>query len=43
MQVNPHQMEGFNYLASNLVAKYKGGILAHAPRFVKTFKIINFM
>ena len=44
MQVNPHQMEGFNFLISNLVAENpRGGILVHAPGSWKTFMIISFM
>ncbi|KAJ9691176.1 hypothetical protein PVL29_013375 [Vitis rotundifolia] len=44
MQVNPHQMEGFNFLISNLVAENpRGGILVHAPGCWKTFMIISFM
>ncbi|CBI38030.3 unnamed protein product, partial [Vitis vinifera] len=32
MQMKPHQVEGFNFLVSNLVAENPGGcILAHAP------------
>ena len=31
-QMKPHQVEGFNFLLSNLVAENRGGcILAHAP------------
>ena len=41
MQVNPHLMEGFNYLASNLVAENpEGSIMTYTPRYGKTFKII---
>ena len=44
MQVNPHQMEGFNFLISNLMAENpRGGILVHAPGSWKTFMIISFM
>ena len=44
MQVNPHQMEGFNFLISNLVVENpRGGILVHAPGSWKTFMIISFM
>ncbi|WJZ96895.1 hypothetical protein VitviT2T_015541 [Vitis vinifera] len=44
MQMNPHQMEGFNFLISNLVAENPwGGILIHAPGSWKTFMIISFM
>ena len=41
MQVNPHLMEGFNYLASNLVAENpEGSIMTYTPMSGKTFKII---
>ncbi|KAE8659466.1 serine/threonine-protein kinase AFC1-like [Hibiscus syriacus] len=43
-QMKPHQVEGFNFLLSNLVAENPGGcILAHAPGSGKTFMIISFM
>lgn len=43
-QMKPHQVEGFNFLLSNLVADNPGGcILAHAPGSGKTFMIISFM
>ncbi|KAG6605058.1 Protein CHROMATIN REMODELING 35, partial [Cucurbita argyrosperma subsp. sororia] len=43
-QMKPHQMEGFNFLISNLVTDNPGGcILAHAPGSGKTFMIISFM
>lgn len=43
-QMKPHQIEGFNFLLSNLVAEDPGGcILAHAPGSGKTFMIISFM
>ncbi|XP_039040882.1 protein CHROMATIN REMODELING 35-like isoform X1 [Hibiscus syriacus] len=43
-QMKPHQLEGFNFLLSNLVSENPGGcILAHAPGSGKTFMIINFM
>lgn len=43
-QMKPHQVEGFNFLRSNLVADNPGGcILAHAPGSGKTFMIISFM
>ncbi|XP_059647643.1 protein CHROMATIN REMODELING 35 [Cornus florida] len=43
-QMKPHQIEGFNFLLSNLVADNPGGcILAHAPGSGKTFMIISFM
>lgn len=43
-QMKPHQVEGFNFLTSNLVADNPGGcILAHAPGSGKTFMIISFM
>ncbi|CAN1320162.1 Protein CHROMATIN REMODELING 35 [Linum perenne] len=42
--MKPHQVEGFNFLCSNLVAEKPGGcILAHAPGSGKTFMIISFM
>ncbi|KAG8655909.1 protein CHROMATIN REMODELING 35 [Manihot esculenta] len=43
-QMKPHQVEGFNFLRSNLVTDNPGGcILAHAPGSGKTFMIISFM
>ncbi|OWM84761.1 hypothetical protein CDL15_Pgr027548 [Punica granatum] len=43
-QMKPHQVEGFNFLVSNLVSENPGGcILAHAPGSGKTFMIISFM
>ncbi|KAL9238230.1 hypothetical protein vseg_012684 [Gypsophila vaccaria] len=43
-QMKPHQLEGFDFLASNLIAENPGGcILAHAPGSGKTFMIISFM
>ncbi|KAL7002669.1 hypothetical protein U1Q18_003826 [Sarracenia purpurea var. burkii] len=43
-QMKPHQVEGFNFLQTNLVAENPGGcILAHAPGSGKTFMIISFM
>ncbi|ONH91042.1 hypothetical protein PRUPE_8G090000 [Prunus persica] len=43
-QMKPHQVEGFNFLVSNLVGDNPGGcILAHAPGSGKTFMIISFM
>ncbi|RVX12210.1 Protein chromatin remodeling 35 [Vitis vinifera] len=43
-QMKPHQVEGFNFLVSNLVADDPGGcILANAPGSGKTFMIISFM
>uniref|UniRef100_A0A7N0T4L4 Uncharacterized protein n=1 Tax=Kalanchoe fedtschenkoi TaxID=63787 RepID=A0A7N0T4L4_KALFE len=43
-QMKPHQIEGFNFLSSNLVNDNPGGcILAHAPGSGKTFMIISFM
>ncbi|GAV72113.1 SNF2_N domain-containing protein/Helicase_C domain-containing protein [Cephalotus follicularis] len=43
-QMKPHQVEGFNFLRSNLVSDNPGGcILAHAPGSGKTFMIISFM
>ncbi|CAL1384905.1 unnamed protein product [Linum trigynum] len=42
--MKPHQIEGFNFLCSNLVSENPGGcILAHAPGSGKTFMIISFM
>lgn len=42
--MKPHQVEGFNFLLSNLVVENPGGcILAHAPGSGKTFMIISFM
>ena len=44
MQVNPHQMEGLNFMISNLEAENpRSGILVRAPGSWKTFMIINFM
>ncbi|KAH9605774.1 hypothetical protein KSS87_012339 [Heliosperma pusillum] len=43
-QMKPHQLEGFNFLLSNLITENPGGcILAHAPGSGKTFMIISFM
>ncbi|KAG6413419.1 hypothetical protein SASPL_126128 [Salvia splendens] len=43
-EMKPHQVEGFNFLLSNLVADKPGGcILAHAPGSGKTFMIISFL
>ncbi|KAG2705733.1 hypothetical protein I3760_05G070300 [Carya illinoinensis] len=43
-QMKPHQVEGFNFLVSNLVGDSpRGCILAHAPGSGKTFMIISFM
>ncbi|XP_006299964.2 protein CHROMATIN REMODELING 35 [Capsella rubella] len=43
-QMKPHQVEGFQFLCSNLVADDPGGcIMAHAPGSGKTFMIISFM
>ncbi|XP_027153348.1 protein CHROMATIN REMODELING 35-like [Coffea eugenioides] len=42
--MKPHQVEGFNFLASNLVTDHPGGcIMAHAPGSGKTFMIISFL
>lgn len=42
--MKPHQVEGFNFLVSNLVTDNPGGcILAHAPGSGKTFMIISFL
>lgn len=42
--MKPHQVEGFNFLCSNLVTENPAGcILAHAPGSGKTFMIISFM
>nr|XP_043630663.1 protein CHROMATIN REMODELING 35-like [Erigeron canadensis] len=43
-QMKPHQIEGFNFLLSNLVTENPGGcILAHAPGSGKTFMLISFI
>ncbi|XP_048236322.1 protein CHROMATIN REMODELING 35-like [Ricinus communis] len=43
-EMKPHQVEGFNFLCSNLVGDNPGGcILAHAPGSGKTFMIITFI
>ncbi|EXB68727.1 DNA repair protein rhp54 [Morus notabilis] len=43
-KMKPHQVEGFNFLVSNLVGDNPGGcILAHAPGSGKTFMIISFV
>ncbi|CAH1425884.1 unnamed protein product [Lactuca virosa] len=43
-QMKPHQIEGFNFLLSNLVCDNPGGcILAHAPGSGKTFMLISFI
>ncbi|KAI3679223.1 hypothetical protein L2E82_51597 [Cichorium intybus] len=43
-QMKPHQIEGFNFLLSNLVCDDPGGcILAHAPGSGKTFMLISFI
>ncbi|KAL3539001.1 hypothetical protein ACH5RR_002367 [Cinchona calisaya] len=43
-QMKPHQVEGFNFLLSNLVTDNPGGcIMAHAPGSGKTFMIISFL
>ncbi|OMO75593.1 SNF2-related protein [Corchorus olitorius] len=44
-QMRPHQVEGFNFLCSNLLPDDDPGgcILAHAPGSGKTFMIISFM
>ncbi|XP_075504526.1 protein CHROMATIN REMODELING 35 [Primulina tabacum] len=43
-EMKPHQVEGFNFLVSNLVAENPGGcIMAHAPGSGKTFMIISFL
>ena len=43
-QMKPHQVEGFNFLVSNLVADDPGVcILANAPGSGKTFMIISYM
>ncbi|KAL7239318.1 hypothetical protein ACSBR2_005262 [Camellia fascicularis] len=42
--MKPHQVQGFNFLLSNLVAENLGGcIMAHTPGSRKTFMIISFM
>ncbi|KAL8264536.1 hypothetical protein R6Q59_022666 [Mikania micrantha] len=43
-QMKPHQVEGFNFLLSNLITDNPGGcILAHAPGSGKTFMLISFI
>ncbi|XP_022896027.1 protein CHROMATIN REMODELING 35-like isoform X2 [Olea europaea var. sylvestris] len=43
-EMKPHQVEGFNFLASNLMTDNPGGcIMAHAPGSGKTFMIISFL
>nr|XP_023920745.1 protein CHROMATIN REMODELING 35-like isoform X2 [Quercus suber] len=43
-QMKPHQVEGFNFLCSNLLSNNPGGcILAHAPGSGKTFLVISFI
>ncbi|KAL2469345.1 SNF2 domain-containing protein/helicase domain-containing protein [Forsythia ovata] len=43
-EMKPHQVEGFNFLVSNLVTDNPGGcIMAHAPGSGKTFMIISFL
>ncbi|KAJ0241855.1 Protein CHROMATIN REMODELING 35 [Hirschfeldia incana] len=43
-KMKPHQIEGFQFLCSNLVVDEPGGcIMAHAPGSGKTFMIISFM
>ncbi|XP_051146910.1 protein CHROMATIN REMODELING 35 [Andrographis paniculata] len=43
-EMKPHQVEGFNFLVSNLVSENPGGcIMAHAPGSGKTFMIISFL
>ncbi|KAK1414437.1 hypothetical protein QVD17_30181 [Tagetes erecta] len=43
-QMKPHQIEGFNFLLSNLMSENPGGcILAHAPGSGKTFLLISFI
>ncbi|KAI8010307.1 Protein CHROMATIN REMODELING 35, partial [Camellia lanceoleosa] len=43
-QMKPHQVEGFNFLLSNLVTENRGGcILAHAPSSRKTLMTITFI
>ncbi|XP_073270276.1 protein CHROMATIN REMODELING 35-like isoform X3 [Primulina huaijiensis] len=43
-EMKPHQVEGFNFLVSNLVVENPGGcIMAHAPGSGKTFMIISFL
>ncbi|CAH2051625.1 unnamed protein product, partial [Thlaspi arvense] len=44
IKMKPHQVEGFQFLCSNLVVDDPGGcIMAHAPGSGKTFMIISFM
>ncbi|KAL3843427.1 hypothetical protein ACJIZ3_000830 [Penstemon smallii] len=44
-EMKPHQVEGFNFLLSNLVTPENPGgcIMAHAPGSGKTFMIISFL
>ncbi|XP_051139607.1 protein CHROMATIN REMODELING 35-like [Andrographis paniculata] len=43
-EMKPHQVEGFNFLASNVMSENPGGcIMAHAPGSGKTFMIISFL
>ncbi|XP_076929299.1 protein CHROMATIN REMODELING 35-like [Bidens hawaiensis] len=43
-QMKPHQVEGFNFLLSNLESDNPGGcILTHAPGSGKTFLLISFI
>lgn len=43
-QMKPHQVEGFNFLCSNLLSNNPGGcILARAPGSGKTFLVISFI
>ncbi|PHT59084.1 hypothetical protein CQW23_01447, partial [Capsicum baccatum] len=42
-QMKSHQVEGFNFLVSNLLKDKGGCIMAHAPGSGKTFMIISFL
>ncbi|KAH0784742.1 hypothetical protein KY290_004340 [Solanum tuberosum] len=42
-QMKSHQVEGFNFLVSNLLRDKGGCIMAHAPGSGKTFMIISFL
>ncbi|CAN4107511.1 unnamed protein product [Withania somnifera] len=42
-QMKSHQIEGFNFLVSNLLRDKGGCIMAHAPGSGKTFMIISFL
>ncbi|KAK4340371.1 hypothetical protein RND71_041833 [Anisodus tanguticus] len=42
-QMKSHQVDGFNFLVSNLLRDKGGCIMAHAPGSGKTFMIISFL